>query len=47
VTSEFPSDAAVEVYERASLVRLACVYAFRPRWAPLVAPVLGEIFSRV
>jgi aminoglycoside phosphotransferase (APT) family kinase protein len=31
----------VEVYERAARLRLACVYAFRPRWAT-VAAALAE-----
>jgi aminoglycoside phosphotransferase len=27
----------LEIYERAALLRLACVYAFRPRWAAVAA----------
>lgn len=33
----------VSVYERATLIRLACVYAFRPRWSDRTAALLDAV----
>jgi hypothetical protein len=35
-----------EVYERAALVRLACVYAFRPRWARVAVLLAADPSGR-
>lgn len=32
----------VEIYQRAALLRLACVYAFRPRWAAVATSLAEE-----
>jgi hypothetical protein len=32
----------VAIYERAALLRLACVYAFRPRWAGVATSLVEE-----
>lgn len=38
-----PTDQAVAVYEQASLLRLLCVYAFRPQYAPLAETMRAEL----
>lgn len=41
-----PVEDAVAVYEQASLLRLLCVYAFRPRYAALADQMRGELHPR-
>ena len=38
--------ARLDVYERATLLRLACVYAFRPRWGDALPQLLVDETAR-
>lgn len=38
-----PQDVALQAYLDSARLRLACVYAFRPRWQALIPPLLAQI----